>query len=272
MEVLSLLLSSSGKVSRLLGVKQCMSSSCHPQSDGQTERANRTLEDMLRHCVPPLHNDWDVKLPCCEFAINNAWNQATGSTPFFLNFLVSIPEVPLMLMLCAKVPAADTFVGRVRDSVIRARESLSYAQARMCESADAKRRAEAFEVGEFALLSTKGIQLSPLATKKLLNKWLGPFEVTKRIGEVAYELLLPASMSRIHPVFHVSPLRKYKDGGRVFSPPPAVLLDGEEECEIQQVLAHRNRSCGKNNKRRLEYFVSWKGMDLSTVNGCLTMN
>jgi len=45
--------------------------------------------------------------------------------------------------------------------VIRARESLSYAQARMCESADAKRRAEAFAVGGFALLSTKGIKLSP---------------------------------------------------------------------------------------------------------------
>ena len=45
----------------------------------------------------------------------------------------------------------------------------------MCETADAKRRAGALAVGEFALLSTKGMQLSPLATKKLLNKWLGPF-------------------------------------------------------------------------------------------------
>ena len=130
----------------------------------------------------------------------------------------------------------------------------------MCETADAKRRAEAFEVGEFALLSTKGLKLSPLATKKLLNKWLGPFEVVKRVGEVAYELSLPASMSRIHPVFHVSLLRKYKDGGCVSSPPPAVLLDGEEECEIQQVLSHRDRSRGKQKKRQLEYFVSWKGM------------
>lgn len=89
---------------------------------------------------------------------------------------------------------------------------------------------------------------------------LGPFEVIKRVGEVAYELSLPASMSRIHPVFHVSLLRKYEDGGRVSSPPPAVLLDGEEECEIQQVLSHRDRSRGTRNKRQLEYFVSWKGM------------
>ena len=176
-----------------------------------------------------------MTLPCCEFAINNAWNQTTGSTPFFLNFGAH-PRSPINVDVVCKPPAADTFVGRVKDSVLRARESLSYAQARMRETADAQRRAEAFEVGEFALLATKGLEPSPLATKKLLNKWLSPFEVIKRVGEVAYELSLPASMSRIHPVFHVPLLRKYKDGGRVSSPPPAVLLDGEEECEIQQVL------------------------------------
>ena len=141
-------------------------------------------------------------------------NQTTGSTLFFLNFGAH-PRSPINVDVVCKPPAADTFVGRVKDSVLRARESLSYAQARMRETADAQRRAEAFEVGEFALLATKGLKLSPLATKKFLNKWLGPFEVIKRVGEVAYELSIPASMSRIHPVFHVSLLRKYKDGGRV---------------------------------------------------------
>ena len=52
------------EVSKFLGVKQCLSSSRHPQSDGQTERANRTLEDMLRHFVRPAQDDWDIKLPC----------------------------------------------------------------------------------------------------------------------------------------------------------------------------------------------------------------
>ena len=130
----------------------------------------------------------------------------------------------------------------------------------MCKGADAKRRDVTYQVGEFALLSTKGMKLSPLATKNLLSKWLGPFEVTKRVGEVAYELVLPAAMGRVHPVFHVSLLRKYQDGERQSAPLPAVLLDGEEECEIQQVLAHRQRSTGRNRKHQLEYFVSWKGM------------
>ena len=63
-----------------------MSTALHPQTDGQTERANGTLEDVLRHFVNPAQTDWDVKLPCCEFAVNNSWNRATGSTPFFLNY------------------------------------------------------------------------------------------------------------------------------------------------------------------------------------------
>lgn len=70
------------------------------------------------------------------------------------------------------MPAADTFVGRVKDSVLRARESLSYAQARMCETADAKRNAEAFEAGEFALLSTKGLILSPWQQRSCLRNLL----------------------------------------------------------------------------------------------------
>ena len=51
-------------VAKLLGVKQCLSSARRPQSDGQTERTNRTLEDMLRHFVSPSQDDWDVRLPC----------------------------------------------------------------------------------------------------------------------------------------------------------------------------------------------------------------
>ena len=102
------------KVCQLLGVKKCMSTAYHPDIDGQNERANRTLEDMLRHFVGPAQDDWDVRLPCCEFAVNNAWNQATGSTPFFLNY-GDDPRSPVNVDVVCKLPAADTFVGRVRE-------------------------------------------------------------------------------------------------------------------------------------------------------------
>ena len=62
-----------------------LSSSYHPQSDGQTERANRILEDILRHYVGPFHTDWDQHLACAEFAINNSYQESIKTTPFRLN-------------------------------------------------------------------------------------------------------------------------------------------------------------------------------------------
>lgn len=73
------------KVCELLGNEQCMSPVSHPQTDQKTEHANRTLEDMLLQFIKPAQNDWNVKLPCYEFAVNNAWNRATDSTMFFFN-------------------------------------------------------------------------------------------------------------------------------------------------------------------------------------------
>ena len=102
----------------------------------------------------------------------------------------------------------------------------------MKESYDAKHRAESFEVGEFVLLSPRGLFLSVAGSKKFMAKQLGPFGIIKRVGRLAYKLLLPASMGRVLPVFHVSLLKRPRDGGRRTAPPTAMLLDGAEECEM----------------------------------------
>ncbi len=75
----------------LVGARQAMSTPYHPQTDGQTERVNRVLEDMLRHFVSPVQDDWDQHLSCAEFAINNADHDSTGSSPFVLNYGYSVP-------------------------------------------------------------------------------------------------------------------------------------------------------------------------------------
>lgn len=74
-----------------------MSTANHPESDGQTERANRVMEEVLRHYVGADQTNWDRYLPLCEFAINNSWNQneSTKSTPFYLNY-GRHPRVPVM--------------------------------------------------------------------------------------------------------------------------------------------------------------------------------
>ena len=69
----------------LIGTEIRMSSSFHPQTDGSTERANRTIGQMLRMCISPDHRNWVNKLPAIEFAINSARSESTGYTPFLLN-------------------------------------------------------------------------------------------------------------------------------------------------------------------------------------------
>ena len=74
------------RLHKLIGTRLRLSSAYHPQSDGSTERANRTVTQMLRQCIQPDQRDWVAKLPAIEFAINSAQSESTGYAPFFLNF------------------------------------------------------------------------------------------------------------------------------------------------------------------------------------------
>ena len=69
----------------LMGTRLNMSTAFHPQTDGQTERVNRQLEQVLRHVVNARHDNWDQHLSIVEFALNNHTSQSTGYTPFFLD-------------------------------------------------------------------------------------------------------------------------------------------------------------------------------------------
>ena len=73
-----------------LGTKLAMSTAFHPQTDGQTERANRTLEDMLRNFVSYKQTDWEDKLPLLEFAYNNSVQASTGFSPFKLLYSIFV--------------------------------------------------------------------------------------------------------------------------------------------------------------------------------------
>ena len=96
--------------------------------------------------------------------------------------------------------------------------------------------------------------------------------MVKRVGEVAYELSLPASMSGIHPVFHVSLLRKHQDGGRQSSPPPAVLLDGEEECNLSKCWLMDKDHVARSINISLSSLCHGKAWGLSTVSGFLSVS
>ena len=74
-----------GHLHELVGTKLKMSSAYHPETDGSTERANRTVAQMLQQCINEKQTDWVSKLPAIEFAINSARSESTGFAPFVLN-------------------------------------------------------------------------------------------------------------------------------------------------------------------------------------------
>ena len=247
-----------------LGTRLAMSTAYHPQTDGQTERANRTLEDMLRAYVTYRQTDWDQHLTAAEIAYNNSVQASTGFSPFFLNS-GQHPHLPLSAAVRptnqSNNPPAAELLAELYQDLEQATANLTQAQQRQAHYADQHRREVVFSVGDQVLLSTAHLRNEERAPK-LAPKFIGPFAVSRVVSSVAYELELPASMSRVHPVFHVSKLRPYRDGSSAFPdrqqlpvrPGPDVLPEtGEQAWEVERVV-------GKRRVRgRVQYLVLWKG-------------
>ncbi|KAJ9504659.1 hypothetical protein QJQ45_030369 [Haematococcus lacustris] len=259
------------ELAALLQVDLDLSSAYHPQTDGQTERMNRVIEEMLRHYIRPDQKDWAEHLPLVEFAINNAKQESTRCTPFYLNYGYH-PRVAELLDLPQKVPQAHGFVANARQAVEQARQCLARAQKRMKAYQDTKRRDAVFEPGDMVLLSTQNMRgkVGQPGARKLKPRYVGPFRVEYMVGRAAVKLDLPEEWSRIHNVFHVSlvkPYRTYDASDQVpghAGPPPLQWLDGEPEYKVEKVVDHRlAKSQGKRGskpkKRQLEFLVKWQG-------------
>ncbi|KAJ9519236.1 hypothetical protein QJQ45_017895, partial [Haematococcus lacustris] len=245
-------------VQKLLGMRGSLSSSYHPQSDGQTERYNRVLEEMLRHYISPTQADWPDYLSLAEFAVNNSWQESIKSTPFLVNTGQS-PITPMLHSLPDKgrCPEGLSYATWWQEAVAKAKLCMQAAQQRQAAYANQDRRDVHYKVGQMVLLSTKNMRLKPGKARKLLPCFVGPFKVLDLVGQVAVNLQLPASMSRLHPVFHVSLIKPYTGTDVGFMPPPVEWLDEEPVYYVERLLDHRHVHAGKAK----EYLVQWEGYD-----------
>ena len=141
-----------------VGIKLKMSSAYHPQTDGQTERINRVIVDMIRHYIDPTHEDWDEHLAAVEFAINNAYQQSIGTMRFRLAYGQD-PLTPASLRI-PKIenPTALKMTGELQERILRATTCLEAAQQRQKAYADKSRRPVSYKPGDEVLLSTENIK------------------------------------------------------------------------------------------------------------------
>jgi hypothetical protein len=144
-----------------LGTKLKMSTSFHPQTDGQTERANQTMEQVLRSYVSYDQSDWDDYLPLVEFAINNSVAASTGETPYFTNYGFH-PRIPSSVEGAdpeARSPLAIDFHVRLIQLQAEVRKRILEAQERQRKFADEKRSDYTFAEGDSVLYRQKIYQI-----------------------------------------------------------------------------------------------------------------
>ncbi|CAI7777905.1 unnamed protein product, partial [Closterium sp. NIES-54] len=159
----------------LLGTKLAMSSAYHPQTDGQTERLNQVVEQLLRTACKDDVSHWDTQLPTLEFAYNNASHAATGKTPFFLCYGRE-PLTPQQPTTPAHVQAAHDFVTTMQQLWEKTQRRLTTMQTSQKQYADRQQRDHSVAVGDQVLLDTRNLNLSHLPSK-LRPRFCGHFLV-----------------------------------------------------------------------------------------------
>ena len=247
-----------------------LSTSFHPETDGQTERANATMEHYLRAYVNYMQDDWAQYLPGAEFSSNNTDSSSILASPFLANYgqhprVGFEPEEPLPQDLTAQgianLIAANRFVDKMRDVDTHLREEMLIAQASYESSANENRRpCPRYLVGDMVWLNTRNIQTARPAAK-LDDRNVGPYRVCKVFANpLVVQLELPDTV-KIHPVFHVNLLQHDADDPLPGQIPelrdPIIAEDGQREWYVNSIL--NSKLDRRYQPPLLKYFVNWEG-------------
>ncbi|KAI3748391.1 hypothetical protein L6452_11427 [Arctium lappa] len=195
---------------RELGSRVKLSTAYHPQTDGQSERTIQTLEDMLRACAIDFSGSWEGHLPLIEFAYNNSYHASIQVAPYEALYGRKCRTPLCWNEVGEKQLAGPEIVQQTTDKINQIRERLKIAQDRQKSYADKRRKPIEFQVGDKVMLKIspwKGVVRFG-KRGKLSPRYIGPYKIIKRVGEVAYKLELPEELQGIHNTFHVSNLRK----------------------------------------------------------------
>ena len=187
-----------------------MSTAYHPRADGQSERTIQTLEDMLQACVIDFKGLWEVHLPLIEFSYNNSFHASIQAAPFEALYGRKCRTPLWWNEVGDKQLAGPEIVQLTADKIKQIRDKMRSAQDRQRMYANKRRKPIEFQVLDKVMLKVspwKGVVRFD-KKGKLSPRYVGPFVIIERVGEVVYKLELPEELHGIHPTFHVSNLSK----------------------------------------------------------------
>jgi len=236
-----------------LRIKLRMSTAYHPQSDGQEEKANATLETFLKAYISQLKSpeQWSRLLPLAEFTYNAAKHKAIGMSPFEAD-IGYIPRLPLDLLAPGpRTPNSrpgTEFAERLIKFLQMLRERMEEVQLTMVTEANEHRQPHPFRIGDLVFLDTRLLPVSyanvnstandSANSRKFQPPYAGPFTIVKSAGENAFVLDIAAHW-RLHPVFNVARLKRSRvDRTCEHPPPPPLRSTTTVEYEVESIREH----------------------------------
>ena len=178
------------ELNKMLGIETKLSTAYHLQTNRQMERTNQELKQYLRMYVNHRQNNWAEWLATAEFAFNNKIYTATKLSPFQINYRRE-PRMGFNIRKKGKNEKAEEFAREMKERYEEARATLVKSQEEMKRQANRSRKeAKEYRVDDKVLISTKDflMELMKRATKKLMEKFIGPYVVRKIVSENAVEL------------------------------------------------------------------------------------
>lgn len=244
---------------KILGITRSLSTAYHPETDGQSENSNQYMEQYLRLYVAYDQSNWDELLPLAEFAANAVKSEATGLSPFHLNYgfepTMSFHHQHGLTALNTQqrheFQRAEDITSRMDSLLKQAKEFLKIQQKAMSVAANAHRRPIDFHEGDLVWLNSKNLR-TDRPSRKLDHKMIGPFMIIAK-HRTSCELRLPAGLEA-HPTFPVELLQKDPNDplpGQRNPPPAPVIGTDQPEWEVARILGSRHY------RRVLQYRVKW---------------
>ena len=217
-----------------LGTKLLFSTTCHPQTDGQTEVVNRTLSTMLRVVLKKNIKMWEDCLPHIEFAYNRSMHSTTKMCPFEIVYGL-LPRAPIDLM---PLPTSEklNFDAKQRAELMlklheTTKQNIERMNAKYKFAGDKGRKAINFEPGDLVWLHLRKERFPALRKSKLMPRADGPFRVLQRINENAYKLDLPADFG-VSPTFNIADLKPYLGEEDELESRTTQMQEGEDDEDI----------------------------------------